>query len=597
MKSIELLAPARDFVAAKAAIDYGADALYIGAGNFGARAAATNSIEDIRRVIDYAHRFGVRVHVTMNTLLYDNELESAERMAREVVGAGADALIVQDMAYLRMGLPVELHASTQVCNMTPERVRFLGDCGFARVILERGLTLDEIRRICAVSPAEIECFVHGAICVGYSGRCFLSRSMSPRSGNRGECSQPCRLTYDLVDDSDCRIIEGKHLLSVRDMNLSQRVGDMLDAGVTSFKIEGRLKDERYIKNVVAHYRRELDDAIASREGLRRSSYGVTIYDFTPEPSKSFTRGESEYFFDGKRAGVASFDTPKSVGEYLGRVVRTSARWFELDAQHSVSAGDGLYFAATGTNVNSVEGSRIFPNRMEGITLGTEIFRNYDHRFTQALDRSRTRRTLSVDVRVRMSTDSVTLSFTRVDDGASCEVVRDGDYQTATNEEKMLATLKQQIAKMGDTHFVLRELAVEGEVLFVPASVIADMRREGLAQLSVQYFKMQHKVFVENESPLFPDRELQRDENVTNHLAEEFYRAHGVESIAPPLEASDDMTAERVMRSAYCLRREIGECLKKNPRVKGPLYLQRGSYRYRLDFDCSRCEMSLIKCER
>ena len=597
MKSIELLAPARDFVAAKAAIDYGADALYIGAGNFGARAAATNSTIDIRRVIDYAHRFGVRVYVTMNTLLYDSELSEAERVAREVVDAGADALIVQDMAYLRMGLPIEFHASTQVCNMTPERVRFLSECGFARVILERGLTLAQINEICSATDVDIETFVHGAICVGYSGRCFLSRSISSRSGNRGECSQPCRLTYDLVDASGRKIIEGKHLLSVRDMNLSNRLGDMLDAGVSSFKIEGRLKDERYIKNVVAHYRRSLDVAIAEREGLCRSSYGTTTYDFTPDPAKSFTRGESEYFFDGKRRGVASFDTPKSVGEYMGRVVRTSARWFELDREHTIAAGDGICFSATGTNVNSVEGVRIFPNRMEGISVGVDIFRNYDHRFSQSLDRSRTRRVLRVDVRVKMSEDVISMEFTRADDSLSCEIVRHGNFAPATNTEKMMQTLHSQLAKMGDTHFTLGELSLEGSIRFVPASLISDMRREGLSRLAEVGFTMQHKPFIENLSAQFPDKALSCEENVTNRLAEEFYRSHGVEQIAYPLEAADDMSGERVMRSAYCLRREIGECLKENPRLKGELFLQRGTYRYRLDFDCRRCEMSLIKCER
>ena len=255
MKLVELLAPAKDYAAAAAAVDYGADAVYIGGARFGARQAAGNSAEEIARVVEYAHRFGVRVHATLNTLVWDDELEAAERQARSLIDAGVDALIVQDMALRRMDLPVELHASTQVSNRTPEGARFLGEAGFARVILERNLTLEEIRAICAATAAEVECFVHGAVCVGYSGRCFLSRSMSARSGNRGACSQPCRLTWDLTDGKGRTWIAGKHLLSVRDMNLSQRIGDLLDAGVTSFKIEGRLKDLAYIRNVVAHYRR------------------------------------------------------------------------------------------------------------------------------------------------------------------------------------------------------------------------------------------------------------------------------------------------------------------------------------------------------
>ena len=337
MKLVELLAPAKDYAAAAAAVDYGADAVYIGGARFGARQAAGNSAEEIARVVEYAHRFGVRVHATLNTLVWDDELEAAERQARSLIDAGVDALIVQDMALRRMDLPVELHASTQVSNRTPEGARFLGEAGFARVILERNLTLEEIRAICAATAAEVECFVHGAVCVGYSGRCFLSRSMSARSGNRGVCSQPCRLTWDLTDGKGRTWIAGKHLLSVRDMNLSQRIGDLLDAGVTSFKIEGRLKDLAYIRNVVAHYRRAVDEALALRPGLVRSSVGESVPDFTPDPSKSFTRGESDYFLDGKRAGVASFDTPKAVGERVGRVAGVSGGTFTVD-----SADDALH---------------------------------------------------------------------------------------------------------------------------------------------------------------------------------------------------------------------------------------------------------------
>ncbi|MDE7123138.1 MAG: U32 family peptidase, partial [Alistipes sp.] len=354
MNPIELLAPAKDYVAAVAAVDYGADAVYIGGARFGARRGAANPIEEIARAAEYAHRYGVRVHATLNTLLRDDELAAAEREARALVDAGVDALIVQDMALRRMDLPVELHASTQAGTRTPEQARFLGEAGFARVILERALSLDEIRAVCAATQAEVECFVHGAICVGYSGRCFLSRSMSERSGNRGACSQPCRLTWDLTDGRGGTYVAGKHLLSVRDMNLSARVGDLLDAGVTSLKIEGRLKDINYIKNIVACYRRAVDEALAVRPGLRRASAGESRPDFEPDPSKSFTRGESEYLLDGRRAGIASFDTPKSVGERVGSVAATGRDRFRLDGGVPLAAGDGLCFVSpqgtTGTYV-------------------------------------------------------------------------------------------------------------------------------------------------------------------------------------------------------------------------------------------------------
>ena len=303
-RNIELLCPARDYRAAVAAIDCGADALYIGANQFGARRGATNSTDDIARVVAYAHLFGVRVYVTLNTILYESELKDAERLARELITVGVDALIVQDMAYREMNLPVELHASTQTCNMTPEGAKFFEDSGFTRVILERALSLDEIKTIRSATTVDLECFIHGAICVGHSGRCYLSRSQSSRSGNRGECSQPCRLTYDLVTEHGEKIIKGKHLLSVKDFDLSERIGELIDAGVMSFKIEGRLKDDNYIKNVVSYYRQKIDEALKTRPDCRRMSVGRSEIEFVPDPKKSFTRDAGEYMYSGKRAGVA-----------------------------------------------------------------------------------------------------------------------------------------------------------------------------------------------------------------------------------------------------------------------------------------------------
>ncbi|MBQ5899346.1 MAG: U32 family peptidase, partial [Alistipes sp.] len=341
MRYIELLSPAKDLDAARAAVDHGADAVYMGGARFGARRAAGNSLEEIARTVEYAHQYGVRVHSTLNTVLYDDELEAAEQMARELIDVGVDALIVQDMALRQMNLPVEMHASTQVSNTTPEGARFLEECGFARVILERSLTLEDIRRIRQATNVELECFVHGAICVGYSGRCFLSRSTSARSGNRGECSQPCRLPYDLKDERGRTILAGKHLLSVRDMDLSDDLEALIDAGICSFKIEGRLKDVRYIKNVVNYYRRRIDNILERRKDICRPSVGRTTTEFTPDPAKSFTRGASQYMLHGKRAGVASFDTPKAVGEYLGRVENITRRGFTLDGGCDISAGDGI----------------------------------------------------------------------------------------------------------------------------------------------------------------------------------------------------------------------------------------------------------------
>ena len=604
MKSIELLAPAKDYVSAVAAVDYGADAVYIGGARFGARQAAGNSAGEIARVVDYAHRYGVRVHATLNTLLLDSELADAEAQARELIAAGVDALIVQDMALRRMNLPVELHASTQMYNRTPEGARFLSEAGFARIILERALSLEEIRAICAATTAEVECFVHGAICVGYSGRCFLSRSISARSGNRGACSQPCRQTWDLTDGRGHRYIAGKHLLSVRDLNLSGRLGELLDAGVTSFKIEGRLKDTGYIKNVVAYYRRAVDEALAARPHLRRSSVGESLPDFTPDPAKSFTRGESTWFFDGRRAGVASFDTPKSVGEPLGRVARVSRDGFRLDgasqAAGSLAAGDGLCFVTAegsfGTNVNAVVGDVIRPNRMEGIAVGAAVYRNFDLRFNRLLERSRTRRVIPARASVELTRSGIRFTCTDCEGVTAC-AERSMTLEPAKNPEANRAALRTQAARSGDTIFAVRDVEVSGAEWFVPASAMADLRRrtlDGLLQARLER-PLPHRIRPDDPAARYPSERMEADENVTNRLAEAFYRDHGVREIAAPLEFAPTTAGRCVMRSAYCLRRELGQCLKEHPTLRGDLYLEHGAFRYRLDFDCARCEMALIDC--
>ena len=595
MKRLELLAPARNYASAVAAVDAGADAIYIGGARFGARHAAANSADDIRRVVEYAHLYGVRVHATLNTLLYDDELAAAERQARELIAAGIDALIGQDMALRRMSLPVELHASTQTAIRTPEQAAFLARCGFARVILERALSLDEIRSICRATTAEVECFVHGAICVGYSGQCYLSRSMSVRSGNRGECSQPCRLSYDLEDASGRRIIRGKHLLSVRDLNLADRLGALIDAGVASFKIEGRLKDEGYIRNVVAYYRQRLDEAIASRGDCCRASVGETRLDFTPDPSKSFTRGESEYFFAGRTAGVASFDTPKSVGEFVGRVAACDARGFTLDRTVSLAPGDGICIGADGANVNSVEGRRIVPNRMpESVRSGAAVCRNLDNRFRLQLERSRMRRVIPATACVTVASDRVTFRYADCE-GITAEVSREGTFEPAGDPVKMADLLRTQAAKSGDTPFEVRRVEVAGADRFVPVSLAGALRREALEELRrLRIARVpERRILPEDQHAPYPATELSAEGNVTNRLAEQFYRDHGVARIESGLDLSAATVGRRVMRSAYCIRREIGECLREGSRLRDDLFLVRGTKRYRLAFDCVHCEMSLI----
>ncbi len=594
-----MLAPARDYDTARAAVDYGADALYMGGPRFGARYAAGNSIDDLARAVEYAHRYGVRVHCTLNTIIYDEELREAERTAREVVAAGVDALIVQDLAFRRMDLPpVELHASTQMCNMTPEWVRFLEQAGFSRVILERGLTREQIRAIRAATGVELECFVHGAICVGHSGRCMLSRTMSSRSGNRGECSQPCRLTYDLIDSNGRKLRSGKHLLSVRDLDLSSHIGELIDDGICSFKVEGRLKDISYIKNVVAHYRRRIDEELATRPEVRRSSVGESRPDFVPDPAKSFTRGESSYMFEGKRAGVASFETPKAVGEYVGRVAKVDSRTFTLDRSAELAAGDGLCFIAdgalTGTNINSVEGRRVTPNRIEGITRGAEVYRNFDQRFRLALDRSRTRRVIPATATVTFDTESVTLRYADCE-GYTGEARLDEQLDVASNPERMEQTLREQAVRSGDTIFRVDRVQIEGEVRFVPLSKLGTLRREALERLSEvrSTLRPEHNYATEDRSAQMPVTQLDGHWNVVNRLSEQFYRDHGVTKIERGLDARADLHGERVLLSSYCLRRELGECLREGSKLREPLYIEHGAFRYRLEFDCKRCQMNLI----
>ena len=599
---IELLCPARDYRAAIAAIECGADALYIGAESFGARRGATNTTEDIARVVDYAHLFGVRVYVTLNTILYENELKRAEELARRLIEIGVDALIVQDMAYRQMNLPVELHASTQVCNMTPEGAKFLEDSGFTRVILERALSLEEIKSIRKSTTVDLECFIHGAICVGHSGRCYLSRSQSPRSGNRGECSQPCRLTYDLVTESGNVIIKGKHLLSVKDFDLSERIGELIDAGVMSFKIEGRLKDDNYVKNIVAYYRKKIDEALATRPHCAPLSSGHSEVEFTPDPKKSFTRDGGEYMYLGKRRGVASFDTPKAVGEYIGSVAVVGKRDLRIVSRTPLSAGDGLCFIAKdgiiGTNINRVEGDKIEPNRIDGIKPGMEVYRNYDHRFSQSVERSRSRRTIGVECTLRLEESGIVATFTD-EDGNSATVERNVALDRANNSAKMRAVAEEQMAKSGDSIFRVKAVEVVGEEFFATAKLLAEIRREALAELaSIRAdVALPHDIRTDNGTAQYPLKRLTPQHNVVNSLARQFYYNHGVEHIVEGLDSWASTHGERVMESSYCIRREIGECLKRGSKLKEPLYLEHGRHRYRLDFDCAKCVMSLIDCSQ
>ncbi|MBQ5648282.1 MAG: U32 family peptidase [Alistipes sp.] len=597
MKKIELLAPAKDFDTAVDAIDCGADAVYIGGAKFGARHSATNSVAEIARVAEYAHRYGAKVYATLNTLLFDNELEEARNQALALIDAGIDALIVQDMAYCRMGLPIELHASTQTNCTTPEKVKFFEEVGFARAILERSLSKQQIREIGKATSIELEAFVHGAICVSQSGRCFFSRSTSERSGNRGECSQPCRLEYDLCNDKGEVIIKSKHLLSVRDLDLSARLGEMIDEGITSFKIEGRLKDRTYVRNIVSLYRRLLDHEIAKRNDIVRSSVGRSTIEFEPNAARSFTRGASEYFFDGKCRGVASFDTPKAVGEKIGKISRCDRRGILLDRKHDLTTGDGVCFivngSLVGTNVVGVEGERVQLNRYDGVAVGVELFRNYNRLFSQAVERSRIKRTVATDLVLVFEENKITLTATD-EEGVTAVASIDCTTEEARNKERGEEALSQQLMRSGDTMFEVRDITIEN-LRFAPMSVVGALRREVLERLEAERIKSHKRggAFIENRDVKYPASTLTPQDNVTNSLAREFYANHGVVEIAEGLDCRPSTSGEEVMVSDYCIRREIGECLLEKPRLKGDLYLVRGTKRYRLCFDCKKCQMKVF----
>ena len=598
-RKIELLAPAKDYDTAVDAIDCGADAVYIGGAKFGARHSATNTIDDIARVAQYAHRFGAKVYATLNTLLFDSELDAAREQALRLIDAGVDALIVQDMAYCRMGLPIELHASTQTNCVTAEKVQFFEEVGFARAILERSLSKEQIRAIRRATTIELEAFVHGAICVSQSGRCFFSRSTSERSGNRGECSQPCRLEYDLCNEQGDIIIKGKHLLSVRDLDLSARLGEMIDEGITSFKIEGRLKDRTYVRNIVSLYRRLLDSEIAKRNDVERSSVGRSAVEFEPNASRSFTRGATEYFFDGKCRGVASFDTPKAVGERIGMVRQVDRRGLLLDTKHDLATGDGVCFitggSLVGTNVVGVEGERVQLNRYDGVKVGVELFRNYNRLFSQAVERSRIKRTIAADLALEFADGGITLSATD-EEGVMASVSVECATEEARDVVKGEEALRRQLMRSGDTMFEVREVTIKN-LRFAPMSVVGALRREVLEKLEnervYRYSIKKIEPFIEKRYVKYPVAQLFPQDNVTNRLAREFYADHGVAEIAEGLDCRTSTVGEQVVVSDYCIRREIGECLLELPRLKGDLYLVRGTKKYRLCFDCKACQMKII----
>lgn len=602
VRKIELLAPARDINCGMEAIRHGADAVYIGASKFGARAAAGNSVEDIARLVEFAHFFGARIYVTVNTILKDEELEPTRKLIHELYAAGVDALIVQDMALLELDLPpIELHASTQMDNRTPEQVRFLHDCGLAQVVLARELSLNEIHRIHETCPeVKLEAFVHGALCVSFSGRCYASQACFGRSANRGECAQFCRLTFDMEDADGRTIIRKKHLLSLRDMNRSASLEDMMDAGVSSFKIEGRLKSVEYVKNITAYYRRKIDEIISRRPEYEKASSGEVHFLFQPDPEKSFNRGFTDYFLHGRQPEITSFDTPKSRGERMGEVVKADGRSLTVAGKKGFHNGDGICYVDKdglhGLRVNRAEGNRLFPAVMQRIPLHTVIYRNVDSDFEKKLSKPSAERKIKADMVFRDTADGFQLRL-HDEDGYQTSVSLTCEKEPARTPQQ--ENIRRQLTKWGGTLFEPGEVSVLlFDNWFIPSSELARLRREALETLEKKrrdgYRRPGRLQPLSAKTPVFYTRTLGFEYNVMNRSAAAFYKEHGVDKIAPAFEKQRPTGDVPVMFCKHCLRYSMGWCPSrqhgKSP-YREPYYLRMDDgRRFRLEFDCRHCQM-------
>jgi len=608
MTSIELLSPAKDLETGLAGINCGADAVYIGASRFGAREAAGNSLSDVEQLIQYAHRYWAKIYVVVNTLLRDAEIDDAVRLIHQVYQAGADALIIQDVGLLEFDLPpLPLFASTQMHNHTPERVAFLEKVGFRRAILARELRLEQIRAVRAQTTLELESFIHGALCVSYSGQCYLSYANGGRSGNRGQCAQPCRHSYSLLDGIGKTLVKDRHLLSIRDLNLTDYLGELLDAGVTSFKIEGRLKDANYVKNVVGHYRRALD-TILNATGRQKSSSGEVQLDFDPDVNKTFNRGYTTYFLNGRGNQVESNATPKMAGERVGRVAAVGKNSFTLDwspksPDFGLHSGDGLTFfnragELQGTSVNRVDGKTVYPFKMDGLEPGLELFRNHDHEFLSRLEKSQNERKISVGALLSETETGYRLAL-RDDNGIQAEALIQIQKIDAQKPDAALATIEKQVGKMGESEFVLKNLRVDAPTVpFIPVSVLNELRRAALDALRAERLRLRPVERVEilpNAVP-YPEKELTYRGNVLNKRAMAFYKRHGVTRMELAAENGLDMSGRVVMTTKYCIKYQLGNCpLESQPPLKTePLILvDESGLRVRLKFDCKACVMEVI----
>ena len=608
MRALELLAPAKNLECGIAAIDHGADAVYIGASRFGARVAAGNRVDDIRRLCDYAHPFGVKVYVTVNTILYDDELEATRQLLQELQQAGVDAILVQDMAILEMRkeklemgnddepFPI-LHSSTQTDNRTPEKVRWLRDLGFSRVVLARELSVEEIVAIHREVPdVELEVFVHGALCVSYSGICYASQHCFGRSANRGECAQFCRMKFSLVDAEGREVEHDRHLLSLKDMNQSDYLEELIEAGATSFKIEGRLKDVPYVKNVTAAYSQRLNQIISRHpDQYCRSSKGESHYTFTPDLNRTFNRGYTNYFLHGRQPDIASFDTPKARGEFVGTVKEIRHDSFNVAGTASFANGDGLCFfnkerQLVGFRANRVVGNRIYPYRMpQGLLSGMRLYRNNDQEFERLLSRPSAERKIPIR-----------LSLRAVDDGFELNGIRfTAEHQMAQKPQR--ENIIRQLTKLGDTIYTCEEVDIPEDFnYFIPNSVLSEMRRTLMEKMRNEIFGMRNDDIRTN--PCSANRGYQHSSFLTSHFSYP-YLSNISNRLSQQFYGSKELTAYElkggsgpIMQCRHCIRYALGYCVKHQglrPTWHEPLSLVLGDgRRFRLEFDCQHCQMNV-----
>lgn len=611
-KLLELLAPAKNVEFGIEAIIHGADAVYIGGPAFGARANAGNPVAHIERLARYAHRFNARVLVALNTILRDDELENAQRLIWQVYEAGADALIMQDMGLLELELPpIQLHASTQTDIRSLEKARFLEDVGFSQIVLARELSLDQIRQIAANTTATLEFFIHGSLCVSYSGLCNISHAQTGRSANRGDCSQVCRLPYSLADQEGQLIAEEKHLLSMKDNDQSNNLRALIDAGISSFKIEGRLKDLSYVKNITAHYRCLLDNILSEQPDCRRTSSGRSTFLFSPQPGKTFNRGSTDYFLNKRKTDIGAFESPKFVGEKIGEVIKRGRDSFDVISDLPLHNGDGItYFTAdhklVGMRVNRAEiagaGYRIFPTLTNGkipddLLTGTTIHRNHDQEFERLLEKKSAERRIPVNLRLSETADGFALHITD-DVGVSAFAHLPQAKEAAQHTEQALATLRENLGKLGTTIYCAEKIELDiKSAWFIPASSLKALRRTAVEALDAAriaaYQRPERRAAIDPPAP-YPEGTLNYLGNVFNAKARAFYEKHGVSAIEPAYECHEEKGEVSLMITKHCLRYSFNLCPKQ---VKGihpdPMILMNGKEKLTLRFDCKPCEMHVI----